>query len=92
MDKLKQDEVTLAALVQNLNNTKLPRAKRMLERLEAGEKLTDADIRTLKLEYDESMKDWSLIERNPKYKDLALRYVELYMSIIEKAFANEQLS
>ena len=47
---------------------------------------------TLKLEYDESMKDWSLIERNPKYKDLALRYVELYMSIIEKALANEQLS
>ena len=90
MDQSKQDEGTLAVLVHNLNTAHLPRAKRMLKRLESGEKLNDEDILILKLEYEESMKDWGLIERNPKYKDLAMRYVDLYTTIIEKALENEQ--
>lgn len=92
MDPSKQDEATLATLVESLNTSRLPRAKRMLERLDSGEKLSDEDIEILRLEYDEFMKDWTLIERNPDYRDLATRYVELYTVIIERALANEQAS
>jgi hypothetical protein len=90
MDQSKKDEAILTALIHKLNTLQLPRAKRMLERLENGEKLRDGDIGSLKREYNESMKDWGLIERNPKYMDIALSYVHLYTSIIEKAVANER--
>ncbi len=90
MDKSNQDETTLKLLVYQLNKYHLPRAQRMMGRLEQGEKLTDEDIQNLKLEYDESMKDWSLLERNPKYLDLGIRYVDLYTNIISRALKNEQ--
>ena len=90
MDKSKQDEATLTLLVHQLNEHNIPRIQRMLKRLDEGEKLTDEDIRHLKHEYDTHMKDWSLLERNPKYMDLGMRYVDLYMTVISKAMENEQ--
>jgi hypothetical protein len=90
VDQTKQDEAILNLLVHQLNEYRLPRIQRMLKRLDEGEKLTDVDIQHLKREYDESMKDWRLLERNPKYMDLGLRYVELYTDLITKAVENEQ--
>ena len=49
MDKSKQDKGTLATIVHSLNKSRIPRAKRMLERLDNGEKLSDEDIQILKL-------------------------------------------
>ena len=89
MDKSKQDEATLAVLVHSLNTSRIPRAKRMLDRLENGEKLSDEDINILKIEYEEFMKDTGLVERNPQYMGLVSRYVDLYTTIIERALENE---
>jgi len=36
------------------------------------------------------MKSWSLVEKNPKYLDLAVRYVELYTAVISRALENEK--
>ena len=90
MDKSKQDKATLDALIHKLNTRQIPRARRMLERLENGEKLRDEDIDILKLEYDEYMKDWGIVERNPQYTEIATGYVELYTKIIEMALQNEK--
>ena len=35
------------------------------------------------------MKDTGLLERNPEYTDLAMRYVKLYTTIIERALEIE---
>jgi hypothetical protein len=91
MDKAKHDKATLYTLVQKLNENNIPRMQRMLKRLDEEEKLTDQDIGHLKREYDTNMKDWRLIERNPDYMDLGLRYVDLYLSVISKAMENEQI-
>ena len=90
MDKSKQDEATLNLLVHKLNEFNIPRIQRMLKRLDEGEKLTDEDIGLLKREYDTNMKDWSLLKRNPKYMDLGMRYVDLYLTVISRAMENEQ--
>jgi hypothetical protein len=91
MDKAKHDKATLFILVKRLNEYNIPRMQRMLKRLDEEEKLTDEDIGHLKREYDTNMKDWRLIERNPAYRDLGLRYVDLYRSVISKAVENEQI-
>lgn len=90
MNRSQLDENTLKLLVYQLNTYRIPRIKRMLERIDKGEKLGDEDIQHLKREYDESMKDWRLVERNPKYLNLALRYVELYTHVVSRALENQE--
>ena len=44
MNRSKLDENTLKLLVYQLNTYRIPRIKRMLERIDKGEKLGDEDI------------------------------------------------
>ena len=87
MDK---DTGTIAALMIRFREYRLPRAMRMLDRVNAGETLMDNDIAFLKRVFDDAKANQQLARRNPEYKELVSRAVALYEEIVAKAMENEK--
>ena len=69
---------------------RLPRAKRMLARVNAGEKLRDSDIEFLKRVYNDSRNNQPLVARHPEYHKLISQAIDLYTEIIAKGLDNER--
>lgn len=90
MDQSEKDTGSLAALMQELEETRLPRAIRILNRVNNGELLSDRDIRFLKKVYEDSRANESLIDRHPEYDVLICRCFSLYTEIITKGLENEK--
>ena len=87
MDK---DAGTIAALMIRFKEYRLPRAMRMLDRVNAGETLMDNDIAFLKRVFDDAKANQQLAKRNPEYKEMVSRAVALYEEIVAKAMENEK--
>jgi hypothetical protein len=92
MEQSKIDAGTIAALMLRFKDVRLPRANRLLEKVKGGETLSDSDIRFLKRVYNDGRNSQPLIERNPEYKELISRAIELYTEIITKGLENEKMS
>ena len=90
MDQSEEDAGTIAALMLRMKEDRLPRAQRMLERVNDGEKLSDSDIRFLKRVYEDNRANQALIKRNPGYLDLVSGFIDLYAEIITKGLENEK--
>jgi len=91
--RLEQDERdtgTLAALMLDLEENRLPRALRILDRVNSGELLSDRDIDFLKKVYEDSRANEALVERHPEYCKLIARCMGLYTEIITRGLANEK--
>ena len=87
MDK---DTGTIAALMIRFKEYRLPRAMRMLDRVNAGETLMDNDIAFLKRVFNDARANQQLVKRNPEYKELVSRALALYEEIVDKAMENEK--
>ena len=87
MDK---DAGTIAALMIRFEKYRLPRAMRMLDRVNEGETLMDNDIAFLKRVFNDARGNQQLVKRNPEYNELVSRALALYEEIIEKATENEK--
>lgn len=85
IDRSKTDAGTIAALMTRFSEVRLPRTQALLEKVNAGQKLDDADIGFLKRVYNDSRNLYGLIERNPEYLALITRYLDLYSEIVAKA-------
>ena len=90
VEQLEKDAGTLAALMLDLEENRLPRALEMLDRVNDGEPLSDRDIDFLKKVYEDSRANESLVERHPEYCRLIARCMGLYTEIITKGLANEK--
>ncbi len=90
MDQDLRDAGTITALMMRMRDYRLPRAKRLLERVNEGEKLQDSDIEFLGRVYEDARNSESLIRRHPEYHDLAVRFMDLYTEIINKGVENEK--
>ena len=90
MEQSEKDAGTIAALMLRMQESRLPRAKRMLEKVNGGEKLSDSDIGFLKRVYQDTRADQSLIKRHPEYHDLVAGFIDLYTEIITRGLENEQ--
>ena len=90
MEQSKEDAGTIAALMIRFREYRLPRAQRMLEKVNDGEKLSDNDIRFLKKVYKDGRNTQPLVKRHPEYNDLIARYISLYTEIINKGLENEK--
>ena len=90
MEQSKEDAGTIAALMIRFKEYRLPRAQRMLEKVNGGEKLSDSDIQFLKRVYNDGRNTQSLVKRHPEYNDLIARYISLYTEIINKGLENEK--
>lgn len=90
MDKSDLDAGTIAALMLRFKEYRLPRAKRLLKKVDGGEILSDDDIRFLKRVYNDGRNTQPLIKRHPEYNDLVTRAIDLYTEIITKGLENEK--
>jgi hypothetical protein len=84
------DAGILAALMIRLQEYRLPRAKRILERVNRGEKLQDSDLQFLHRVFDDSRDIRPLVERNPDYLSLVTKMLDLYSEIISRSLENEK--
>jgi hypothetical protein len=91
MDQSEKDAGTIAALMIRFKEFRLPRAQRMLDKVNDGEKLSDNDIQFLKRVYNDGRKTQPLVRRHPEYNDLITRYISLYTEIIDKGLENEKI-
>ena len=80
----------LTVLAQRMVDQRLPRALSIKERVDRGETLEDRDIEFLEEVLADAGKIAPIVERNPKYRDVAVRMVALYKEIMAKALENEQ--
>ena len=90
MDQTEKDAGTIYALMLRFRETRLPRAKRLLEKVNGGEILSDGDIRFLKRVYEDSRSQQSLVKRNPEYQGLITRFIDLYTEIVARGLENEK--
>ena len=87
MDK---DAGTIAALMKRFKEQRLPRAQRMLDKVNAGNVLSDEEIDYLEDIFEQSKSIQPLIERHPEYHKLVSQMTELYTTIVAKAVENEK--
>jgi hypothetical protein len=90
MDKPEYDEATLAALIIRFREDRLPRAKRLLERVRGGERLSNGDIEFLERIQVDGMHVQPLVKRHPEYFNLITKAMDLYTEIIERGLENEK--
>ena len=90
MDQSEKDAGTIAALMIRFKEYRLPRAQRMMERVNGGETLSDSDIQFLKRVYEDGRNSQPLVKRHPEYNDLISRFIGLYTEIITKGLENEK--
>lgn len=90
MEQSELDAGTIAALMLRMTQYRLPRAKRMLVRVNRGEKLREGDILFLRRVFDDGRKNQQLYKRNPEYFEIISRFVSLYTEITAKALENEK--
>ena len=81
---------TIQALLDRLNNFRLPRALELKTRVDAGGKLNDNDIEFLHRVFEDAEQARSLIAGNPKLKPLVDQLASLYAHITTKALENEK--
>lgn len=84
------DTGTMQALLERLLNFRLPRAIALKKRVDAGERLTDADIAFLKSALEDAQDGQKFVARNAEFHDLGIRIVQLYEEIVRKAMENEK--
>jgi len=83
---------TVQALLDRLNDWRLPRALALKERVDKGEKLTDNDMQFLQGVFEDSSQVKVLLATHPDLQPLVNKLVGLYSHITQKALENEQKS
>ncbi len=90
MDQTSKDAGTIAALMQRFQTYRLPRMKRLQEKVECGDTLSDEDIAFLERVQKDSKNNYQLVKRNPAYHGLVSKALDLYTEIVAKGLENEK--
>ena len=88
-DSAKETGVIMA-LLQRLEQQRLPAILAMKKKVDQGERLEDHDIDFLKQTFADANKIKPIIDKHPEYQDLAMQLISLYNEITSKALENEK--
>ena len=87
----KEEEIgVITAILERFEKHRLPRAKRLHERVMQGEQLTEYDMAFLEDVFETANDVRPLVNKYPQYQDMTLRALALYKEILDKALENEQ--
>ena len=90
MDTKDKDKGVIFVLLERFNKQRLPLALALKKKVESGELLNDYDHNLIEEVLKDASQISSLIERNPEYKDLAAKVINLWNEIIEKDIENQK--
>jgi hypothetical protein len=89
MSKNTDDTGMIEALLQRLNEFRLPRLLELQDRVNSGETLTEYDLSFLENVLEEVHSIEGLIKRHPEVQPLAAKAIALYHDIVAKGLENE---
>lgn len=90
MSDSSHDAGVIQALLERLNTQRLPRALDLKDKVDAGEPLSEYDMRFLDEVLHDAHTIKPLVERHPEYQQLVARIIHLYKEITDKALENEK--
>ena len=90
MNQKDKDKGILLVLMDRFNKQRLPRALALKKKVDSGESLNDYDYKLIKEVQEDSKMSQTLLERNPEYKDLAAKAMNLWNEIIQKDIENQK--
>ena len=88
----KKKPAIITALLQRMEQQRLPRTLALKEKVDQGECLADFDITFLKEVFADANRIKTLIDKHPEYHNLVGHAVNLYYGITSKALENEKAS
>jgi hypothetical protein len=87
-----EDTGIIEAMLQRLNDFRLPRLLELQERVNRGESMSEYDIEFLQGMLEDAHSAIPLGDRHPELQPLAARMTALYHEITSKALENETKS
>jgi hypothetical protein len=89
-DSAPKDAGTIQAMLQRLNDFRLPKALDLKKKVDRGEKLDNYDMEFLEAVLEDASGAQHLIAKHPELQPLVSQLVSLYGAITTKALENEQ--
>ena len=92
MNDKEHDRGVIMVLMERLEKQRLPRARELKAKVDAGECLNNLDMEFIQEVIQSSGDVEGLLKRHPEYGDIAARALNLYNEIMDKALQNEKAS
>ena len=89
-DKNRRDKGTAQVLMVRLESQRLPRALKLKEKVDRGERLSEFDTQFLKRAVQEGLEARRLAAKLPQYQEVVDRMAQLYDEITRKGAENEK--
>ena len=92
MTDTSKDAGVIQALMERFSNQRLPRTLDIKEKVDAGEPLSEYDLKFLDEVFHDVQTIQPLLDRHPEHQQMVARAINLYKEILDKATQNENKS
>ena len=80
----------LTAVAERLANRRVPKLIAMKDKVDHGIPLADNELAFLKKTVKDSNQIIGLVDKHPEYQEIAIKAIELYKEIVDKALQLEK--